>query len=157
MGLQPTLAPYPSSGSDMSAPPRTPNTTSQRGCTCRLLCDRIRDQRGHGFILSIRGCNTDELERAAEDLEKATSELLKRAEELAKRSEELNRQMLRLAEALARPTVIKPREAPPKLVKPADHQGDCQPPDSSGILAEVKEFLDGPQGGSGLAWQDPRD
>ena len=94
---------------------------------------------------------------AQQNLEKATSELVKRAEELAKRSEELNRQMLRLAEALARPTMIKPREGPPELAKPTDHQGACQPPDSSGILAEVKEFLDGPPGGPGLAWQDPRD
>jgi hypothetical protein len=127
------------------------------GCTCRLLCGRMPAQRGHGSILYIRGCTTDELERAAEDLEKATNELVKRAEELAKRSEELNRQMLRLAEALARPTMIKPRAAPPEPAKPADPHGSCQPPDSSGILAEVKEFLDGPQGGSGLAWQDPRD
>jgi chromosome segregation ATPase len=114
-------------------------------------------QRGHGPILSIRGCNTDELERAAEDLEKATNELVKRAEELAKRSEELNRQLLRLAEALTRPVPIKPRETPPELAKPAEPKGASQPTDSSGILAEVKELLDGPEGGPGLAWQDPRD
>jgi prefoldin subunit 5 len=53
----------------------------------------------------------DELERAADELEKATNELVKRAEELAKRSEELNRQLLRLAEALTRPTMIRAFEA----------------------------------------------
>ena len=75
---------------------------------------------------------------------------------MAKRSEELNRQMLRLAEALARPPMIKPREVPTELAKQANPQG-TQPPQDSGILAEVKEFLDGPHEGPGLAWQDPRD
>lgn len=75
---------------------------------------------------------------------------------MANRSEELNRQLLRLAEALARPTMIKPREVKPDPSKPADILGTGQPPDS-GILAEVKEFLDGPDGQAGLSWQDPRD
>jgi len=90
----------------------------------------------------------DELERAANDLEKATNELVKRAEELAKRSEELNRQLLRLAEALTRPTMIRPRENAPEPLKP----GTTQPPQGTGILAEVKEFLDGTEGQI-----DPRD
>jgi hypothetical protein len=99
----------------------------------------------------------DDLERAADELEKATSELVKRAEELAKRSEELNRQLLRLAEALTRPTMIRPREAAPETLKPADIPGVAQPPQGTGILAEVKEFLDGPGGQTGLSRQDPRD
>jgi len=93
----------------------------------------------------------DELERAANDLEKATNELVKRAEELAKRSEELNRQLLRLAEALTRPTMIRPRENAREPLKPADTPG-AQPPQGTGILAEVKEFLDGTEGQI-----DPRD
>lgn len=107
--------------------------------------------------MSIRGCDTDELERAAEELEKATSELVKRAEELANRSEELNRQLLRLAEALARPPVIRPRDVTPDPSKPASAPGSKQPHQDTGILAEVKEFLDGPGGQGGLSWQDPRD
>jgi chromosome segregation ATPase len=94
----------------------------------------------------------DDLERAAHELEKATNELVKRAEELAKRSEELNRQLLRLAEALTRPTMIKPREVAPGPLKPADTPGVAQPPQGTGILAEVKEFLDGSEGQI-----DPRD
>src|SRR5512137_2455744 len=113
-------------------------------CTCRLHCGRIRGQRGHVPIISIRGCNTDELERAADELEKATSELVKRAEELAKRSEELNRQLLRLAEALTRPTMIKPREVTHEAPKPANPPATGQPSPSGGILDEVKEFLDQP-------------
>jgi hypothetical protein len=107
--------------------------------------------------VSNRGCDTDELERAAEELEKATSELVKRAEELANRSEELNRQLLRLAEALAKPTMIRPREVTPDASKQAETPGTGQPPQDTGILAEVKEFLDGPDGQTGLPWQDPRD
>jgi hypothetical protein len=94
----------------------------------------------------------DELERAADELEKATNELVKRAEELAKRSEELNRQLLRLAEALTRPLPIRAREVAPEPLKPADTPGVVQPPQGTGILAEVKEFLDGPEGQI-----DPRD
>jgi len=128
----------------------------QKSCTCATLCGRIRGQRGHVPIISIRGCDTDELERAAEELEKATSELVKRAEELANRSEELNRQLLRLAEALAKPTMIKPREVIPDPSKPADTLRTGQQQDT-GILAEVKEFLDRPGGDTGLSWLDPRD
>jgi hypothetical protein len=94
----------------------------------------------------------DELERAANDLEKATNELVKRAEELAKRSEDLNRQLLRLAEALTRPIPFKAREVPPETLKPADTPGAAKPPQGTGILAEVKEFLDGTEGQI-----DPRD
>jgi len=94
----------------------------------------------------------DELERAADDLEKATNELVRRAEELAKRSEELNRQLLRLAEALTRPTMIRPREAAPEPLRPSNTPGATQPPQGTGILAEVKEFLDGTEGQT-----DPRD
>ena len=128
----------------------------EKSCTCGTLCGRIRGQRGHVPILSIRGCDTDELERAAEELEKATSELVKRAEELANRSEELNRQLLRLAEALTKPTMIRPREAPKEPSKPGDTPGTGQQQDT-GILAEVKEFLDRPGGDTGLSWLDPRD
>src|SRR5512136_1423277 len=103
-------------------------------------------QRGHICILSIRECDVDDLERAADELERATNELVKRAEELAKRSEELNRQLLRLAEALTRPTMIKPREAAPDPLKPEDAPESAQPDQGTGILAEVKEFLDGPEG-----------
>ena len=129
----------------------------EKSCTCGTLCGRIRGQRGHVPILSIRGCDTDELERAAEELEKATSELVKRAEELANRSEELNRQLLRLAEALARPTMIKPREVPKEPLGPGDTPGAGQPSQDTGILAEVKEFLDRPGDDTGLSWLDPRD
>jgi len=94
----------------------------------------------------------DELERAADELEKATNELVKRAEELAKRSEELNRQLLRLAEALTRPIPIRTHEVAPEPLKPADTPGAAQPPQGTGILAEVKEFLDGPD-----SQIDPRD
>jgi len=121
------------------------------------LCGRIPGQRGHVPIISIRGCDTDELERAAEELEKATSELVKRAEELANKSEELNRQLLRLAEALTRPTMIRPREVPKEPSKPADIPGGSQSPQDTGILAEIKEFLDGPEGQAGLSGMDPRD
>jgi len=99
----------------------------------------------------------DELERAADELEKATSELVKRAEELAKRSEELNRQLLRLAEALTMSTMITAREAAPEPSKQAKTPGIGQPPEGTGILAEVKEFLDGPEGQAGLSGPDPRD
>jgi hypothetical protein len=129
----------------------------QKGCTYRLLCGRIRGQRGHSPILSIRGCGMDELERAADELEKATSELVRRAEELANRSEELNRQLLRLAEALTRPTMIRPREVTPDSLKPADTPGTGQTHQDNGILAEVKEFLDGTEGQAGLSGMDPRD
>jgi len=94
----------------------------------------------------------DELERAADELEKATNELVKRAEELAKRSEELNRQLLRLAEALTRPIPIRTREVLPDPLKPADTPKAAEPPQGTGILAEVKEFLDGPD-----SQIDPRD
>jgi hypothetical protein len=94
----------------------------------------------------------DDLERAANDLEKATNELVKRAEELAKRSEELNRQLLRLAEALTRPIPFKAREVVPEPLKPTNTPGVAQPPQGTGILAEVKEFLDGTEGQI-----DPRD
>jgi chromosome segregation ATPase len=99
----------------------------------------------------------DELERAADELEKATSELVKRAEELAERSEELNRQLLRLAEALTKPTMIRPHQATPEPLKPADTPGASQSPQDTGILAEIKEFLDGPEGQAGLSGMDPRD
>jgi hypothetical protein len=99
----------------------------------------------------------DELERAADELEKATNELVKRAEELAKRSEELNRQLLRLAEAMTRSATMKPREVAPDLLKPANTQGVGQPLQGPGILAEIKELLDGPGGQSGLSGFDPRD
>jgi len=82
---------------------------------------------------------------------------VKRAEELANRSEELNRQLLRLAEALTRPTMIKPREVIPDPSKPASIPGTGQPDQDTGILAEVKEFLDRPGGDTGLSWLDPRD
>jgi len=133
-----------------------PSATFWKGCTCSAPCGRIRGQRGHVPILSIRGCDTDELERAAEELEKATNELVKRAEELANRSEELNRQLLRLAEALTKPTMIRPREVPKEPSKPGDAPGTGQQQDT-GILAEVKEFLDRPGGDTGLSWLDPRD
>ena len=94
----------------------------------------------------------DELERAADELERATSELIRRAEELAKRSEELNRQLIRLAEALTRPIPIKAREVLPEPLKPGDTPGLTQPPQKPGILAEIKEFLDGPE-----SQADPRD
>ena len=76
---------------------------------------------------------------------------------MAKRSEELNRQLLRLAEALTRPTVIKPREVPPEASRPANTPGNGQPCQNGSILDEVKEFLDGPEGQSGPSWPDPRD
>jgi len=82
---------------------------------------------------------------------------VKRAEELANRSEELNRQLLRLAEALARPTMIKPREVPKEPLGPGDTPGAGQPSQDTGILAEVKEFLDRPGDDTGLSWLDPRD
>ncbi|MDM7999150.1 MAG: hypothetical protein QUS33_03885 [Dehalococcoidia bacterium] len=111
---------------------------------------------GESHYIQIGGCDTDELERAAEELERATAELVKRAAELANRSEELNRQLLRLAEALARPTMIKPPEVKPGPSKLADAPKTGQPQDS-GILAEVRELLDGPEGRGGASWQDPRD
>lgn len=82
---------------------------------------------------------------------------MKRAEELAKRSEELNRQLLRLAEALTRPTMISPREAAPDPLKSPDNVRVGQPSQDTGILAEVKEFLDGPEGQDRQSWLDPRD
>ena len=54
---------------------------------------------------------------------------MKRAEELANRSEELNRQLLRLAEALTRPTMIRPREVPKEPSKPGDTPGTGQQQD----------------------------
>lgn len=98
----------------------------------------------------------DELERAAEELEKATSELVRRADELVKRSEELNRQLLRLVEVLTKPyPTIKPEDVQktPKLV---DTPETAVPSQGLAILDEVKEFLDGPEGGAGLT-EDPRD
>lgn len=94
----------------------------------------------------------DELERAADELEKATNELVKRAEQLAKRSEELNRQLLRLAEALSRPIPMKQREVLPGSAKPGETPGAAKASQENDILAEVKEFLDGPEGPV-----DPRD
>lgn len=82
---------------------------------------------------------------------------MKRAEELANRSEELNRQLLRLAEALAKPKMITPRDVTPDASKPADTPGTSQLQEDTGILAEVKEFLDGPGDQTGPSWYDPRD
>jgi hypothetical protein len=120
-------------------------------------CARIYVKRGHGPILVIRGCDTDELERAANELEKATNELVKRAAELARRSEELNRQLLKLAEALTRPTMITPGEAAVDPFPPAKAPESARPSPGNGILAEVKELLDGPGGHGPRSWADPRD
>ena len=99
----------------------------------------------------------DELERAADELEKATGELVRRAEELAKRSEELNRQLLRLAEALTMSAMTTSREPARDPLKPVDTPAAGQASPETGILAEIKEFLDGSEGQQGSSGLDPRD
>jgi hypothetical protein len=99
----------------------------------------------------------DELERAADDLEKATSELVRRAEELAKRSEELNRQLLRLAEALTKPNLSSVFEAATDAPKPAGDTRSRGASEGTGILAEVKEFLDSTEGQAHSFDNDSRD
>ena len=86
----------------------------------------------------------DELGRAADELEKAIAELVRRAAELARRSEELNRQLLRLADALARPTSAIPAEGADGPGPAPRGRESARSAAGRSILAEVREFLDGP-------------
>lgn len=100
----------------------------------------------------------DELQRAADELEKATSELVKRAEELVRRSEELNRQLLRLAEVLANPNfIVTDNKSKPPILRPKGGTDAHKTFEETGILAEIKKFLDETGDQTRPSGEDPRD